>query len=128
VTVRNQTDRYVWLSRYWQTTWTKDWHLENYSRCIAPHGESTASIDYTGPNGAEARLRAEVKPATATGCEPQQNTADVWGNACNEHLFTNKEGTQQWHVVRAEAFVKYDGKDYTVPTSCDVAHWSFVRK
>lgn len=124
VTVRNQTDRYVWLTRYWTHNFVHGWHIEG-ANCIPPHDEITESIEYRYTTDAGAQLRAEIKPATAgrKDCSGNDNDADVWGARCEDHLFIAKNLQQQWYVVRAEAFVKRDGDKWVVPTSCDVKHW-----
>lgn len=104
VTIRNYTQRYVWVTRYWSNQWNAGWHVEG-GNCIAPYADITEAVFFTLKGLNETRLRAEIKSAGSTNCHGS-NDHDIWGTPC---------GPLPLHFYRAEAFVDS-------PSLAD-AHW-----
>ena len=111
VTVRNQTDRYVWMTRYWTTKYTS-WHIEGSSICISPNGETTQAVTFsTGLFEPQAKIRAEIKPAGSTDCSNGANTADLETSECKFDF-----GVRD--VYRGEVIVYHPGNDWKIHTVC----------
>lgn len=108
VKVKNSTERYVWVTRYWSRKGLATWHIEG-ANCVKPGDVLNGRIDWKweGQNG-EGKLRFQVIRSN-TNCSG--STADnVWGPKCS-FLWNRRD------EAYGEAIFKFD-KGYRLNMTC----------